>query len=92
MLKQIKNTEDVIIFAKQIVKEGVSFHCDDDFNDYVNLKTKQQTYTKQEAAFRNNLMDECFEVCEKTGVDIYVVMSEVLINETGLNKLMPTAA
>ncbi len=92
MIKKIENTKDVIAFAEQIVKEGVSFHCDDDFNDYVNFKTNQPTYTKQEADFRNKVMERCFEVCEKTGVDIYNVMNEVLINETGLNKFMPTAA
>lgn len=92
MIRKIENTKDVIAFAEQIIKEGVSFHCDDDFSDYVNLKTKQPTYNKQEADFRNELMERCFEVCEKTGVDIYAVMNEVLVNETGLNKLMPTAA
>lgn len=91
MIKKIEDTKDVIVFAEQLVKEGVSFHCDDDFNDYVSFKTSQPTYTKQEADFRNNLMEQCFEVCEKTGVDIYAVMNEVLVNETGLHKFMPTA-
>jgi len=91
MIKKIESTKDVIAFAEQIVKEGVSFHCDDDFNDYVNFKTNQQTYTGQEADFRNELMERCFEVCEKNGVDIYNVMNEVLVKETGLNKFMPAA-
>lgn len=92
MIKKIENTKDVIAFAKQIVKEGVSFHCDDDFNDYVNFKTNQQIYTKQQADFRNYLMERCFKVCEKNEVDIYNVMNEVLMKETGLDKFMPTAA
>ncbi len=92
MIKKIENTKDVITFAEQIIKEGVSFHCDDDFNDYVNFVTKKQTYTTQQANFRNELMEQCFEVCERNGVDIYSVMNEVLVNETGLNKFMPTAA
>jgi len=91
MIKKIESTKDVIAFAEQIVKEGVSFHCDDDFNDYVNFKTNQQTYTRQEADFRNELMERCFEVCEKNGVDIYNVMNEVLVKEIGLNKFMPAA-
>lgn len=92
MIKKVENYKDVIAFAKQIIKEGVSFHCDDDFNDYVNFKTNQPTYTKQEADLRNKLMERCFEVCEKTGADIYDLMNEVLVYETGLNKLMPAAA
>lgn len=91
MIKEIENTKDVITFAEQIVKEGVSFHCDDDFNDYVNFETKEQTYTKQEADLRNELMEQCYSVCEETGVDIYCIMNGVLINETGLNRFMPTA-
>jgi len=91
MIKKIESTKDVIAFAEQIVKEGVSFHCDDDFNDYVNFKTNQQTYTRQEADFRNWLMERCFDVCEKDGVDIYNVMNEVLVKEIGLNKFMPAA-
>lgn len=91
MIRKIKNTENIITFAKQLVKEGVSFHCDDDFNDYVNFKTNQKTYTKQKANFRNELMEQCFKVCEKNGVDIYSVMNEVLMQETGLNKIQRSA-
>lgn len=89
MIKKIENTKDVIAFAEQIVREGVSFHCDDDFNDYINIETEKQTYTRQEADFRNELMEQCFDLCEEAGVDIYRVMNEVLINETGLSKFMP---
>ena len=94
MIEKIKNTEGVIAFAKQIVKEGVSFHPDDDFMDYVNFKSKQPVYTKEEADFRNELMQQCFEVCDRSGVDIYCVMNEVLMQETGLDKfvLLPSAA
>jgi len=87
MIRKIKNTDDVVIFAKQLVKESVSFHCDDDFNDYVNVETKKKTYAKRQANFRNNLMNQCFEICEKNGIDIYDVRSGVLMQETGLNKI-----
>lgn len=91
MIRKIKNTDDVIIFAKQLVKEGVNFHCDDDFNDYINIETKKQTYTKRRADFRNDLMEQCFTVCEKNGVDIYDVMGGVLTRETGLDKMRQNA-
>lgn len=41
MINDIKTVEDVKLFAKQIIGEGVSFHPDDDFNDYVNFKTNE---------------------------------------------------
>ena len=89
MLKQIKTTKDVVAFAKQLIKEGVNFHPDDDFNDYINLETEKPTYTKDEAEFRNELMNQCFAVCEKNGVDIYDTMSEVALKETGMDKFIP---
>ena len=89
MLKQITTTKDVAAFAKQLIKEGVSFHPDDDFNDYINLETKEPTYTKNEADFRNELMNQCFSICEKNGIDIYDTMNEVALKETGLDKFIP---
>ena len=53
MIKEIKNTKDVVAFAKQLVQEGTSFHPDDDFNDYIVTKTDKPCYTKEEAEVRN---------------------------------------
>ena len=89
MLKQIKTTKNLVEFARQLVKEGVNFHPDDDFSDYINLETQEPTYTKDEADFRNELMNQCFTVCEKNGVDIYDTMSEVALKETGMDKFIP---
>lgn len=89
MLKQIKTTNDVVAFAKQLVKEGVNFHCDDDFNCYINIETQKPTYTKQEADFRNKLMNQCFAVCKKNNVDVYDTMFEIVLKETGLDKFFP---
>ena len=89
MITKIETTDDVKAFAKQLITEGVSFHPDDDFNDYINLKENKSSYTKEEANLRNELMSNCFEVCEKEGVDIYDVMLEVTLIETGMDKLIP---
>lgn len=89
MLTKIETIEDVKLFAKQIISEGVSFHPDDDFNDYVNLKTNAPTYTPEEAEVRINLMNECFEKCNQAGVDIYEIMLEETLTETGLDKFIP---
>ena len=88
MLTKIKTIEDVKLFAKQIINEGVSFHPDDDFNDYVNFKTNKPSYAPDEAEVRNNLMTECFEKCNQAGVDIYEIMFEETLTETGLDKFI----
>ena len=89
MITKIETADDVKAFAKQLIAEGISFHPDDDFNDYVNFKENTPTYTKEEADLRNDLMNKCFEVCEKEGIDIYGVMLEVSLIETGWDKYIP---
>ena len=54
MITKIETADDVKAFAKQLIGEGVSFHPDDDFNDYVNFKEGTPTYTKEEAELRND--------------------------------------
>lgn len=89
MNTKIETADDVKAFAKKLIAEGVSFHPDDDFNDYVNFKEKIPTYTKEEADLRNELMNKCFEVCEKEGIDVYDTMHEVALIETGMDKFIP---
>jgi len=79
MIKTIHNIDDVKAFADYLVNvEKVNFHPDDDFKDYINYKTKEATYTEKDAQERNRLMDECFKICEKEGVDIYEIMGDSL--------------
>lgn len=92
MLSQIKSVADVEQFAKLLVDEGSNFHPDDDFTEYVNYKTGEPTYTPEEAAHRNSLMEQCFEVCEKEEQDIYAVMHRVFLVETGWDKYIPLPA
>ncbi|MEJ7739043.1 MAG: hypothetical protein WKF97_16585 [Chitinophagaceae bacterium] len=89
MITKIETSEDVKAFAKQLIAEGVSFHPDDDFNDYVVFKTNKPCYTKKQAEIKNKLMNKCFSVCEKEGTDIYGIMLEVTLIETGVDKLIP---
>ncbi len=89
MLSQINNPGDVIEFAKLLIEEGTSFHPDNDFGDYINLETQQPTYTKAEADLRNELMSQCFSVCNENDIDIYDIMSEVTLKETELDKFIP---
>lgn len=89
MINEILTLDDVKQFAKELTSEGLSFHPDDDFHDYINLETKEPTYSEEEAGLRNKLMDKCFEICEQEDVDIYTLMMEEFLLETGLNKIIP---
>lgn len=78
MLK-IDSIEEVKLFAQYLANEiHLNFHPDDDFSCYVNYDKKQPTFTPEEAAKYNALMDECFDVCEKENADIYEIMGEYL--------------
>lgn len=89
MIDKIEKIEDIKLFAKEIIDNGVSFHPDDDFNDYVYFNTGEPIYTKEEADVKNKLMEECFIFCEKEGLEIYEIMLEVIMVETGLDQTMP---
>jgi len=89
MITKILTIEDVKQFAKELTAEGLSFHPDDDFNDYINFTSGEPSYTSEEAEIRNKLMNECFDVCENEGIDIYEVMMEEMLLESGLDKIIP---
>lgn len=89
MIANITTIEDVKNFAKQLIGEGISINPDDDFNDYVNFATNSPSYNKEDAAFRNKLMEKCYEVCENEGIDIYEIMMRELLLGTGLDKFIP---
>lgn len=68
------------LFAQYLVNElHLNFHPVDDFSCYVSYDIKQPTFTPEEAAKYNALMDECFDVCEKANADIYEIMGEYLL-------------
>lgn len=70
----IKSVKDVEAFFHHIVFERkVNFHPDDMFEDYVSCEGGINTFTLEECAIYNRLMDESFSVCEKEGIDIYSI-------------------
>jgi len=89
MIIDIVKIEDVSEFFSDLFKEGVNAHPDDDFNDYINYETKEATYNSEEAALRNTLMNKSFEICENANVDIYDLMMELHLKESGLNRFIP---
>lgn len=79
MVNKIVTIEDVKLFAYQLVNEEyLSFHPDDDFADYINLETKEPLYTTEECKQLNQLMSNCFSICQQEEVDIYKLMGEPL--------------
>jgi hypothetical protein len=89
MIKSINNIDDVKIFTKQLIAEGVNLHPDDDFHLYVNIETGEPTYVREDAILRNKLMMGAFEICELFNEDIYDLMQEIYLVETGLDKYIP---
>lgn len=70
----ITSVADVATFFHHIAFERkVNFHPDDMFEDYVSCEGGINTFTLEECAIYNRLMDESFKVCEKEGVDIYSI-------------------
>ena len=77
----IKTVKDVETFFHHIVFERkVNFHPDDMFEDYISCESGVNTFTNEECAIYNRLMDESFKICEKERIDIY---------EIGMKELMP---
>ncbi len=79
MTIKITTIEDVKAFANHLANDlHLNFHPDDDFSFYVNYETKEPTFSPEEAAKYNALMNECFDVCERANVDVYDIMGEYL--------------
>jgi hypothetical protein len=86
-LQKINTLEEVKAFARYLV-EGLklNFHPDDDFSCY-EVAGMNRSLTTQEVETGNRLMDECFAVCEKSGVDVYEVMGQFLTNHVTGKKI-----
>ena len=91
MISQINSIDDVRTLVKDIVKEGVNFHPDDDFRNYMcyNNGVIEPFFTEEEAEFRNNLVTQCFEVCDREGVEVYEVALEVFLTEAKPGEFFP---
>lgn len=77
MITKINDIKDVKTFFKQLLDEDLNFHPDTPFEDYINRESRQDNYTPEEAATRNKIMDDCFEVCKNSGTDIYELAIEI---------------
>lgn len=76
--------ELVIEFWSILEQEfDLSFHPDDDFNNYVN-KENQSIFTPYEANILNEYTDKLFQFCDQNGLDIYdLAMTDNMRNMIG---------
>jgi hypothetical protein len=85
MITQIKTIAGVQAFAHQLVEEGLTggFHPDDPFTDYTQADG-QPLYTAEEAATREVLLEQCFEIC---GDDVYEVIGRITLKGTPMESM-----
>lgn len=88
MIQTIKTIDDIKVFFQQLLEEGLNFHPDEDFTNYINCETREDTYTKEESELRNRLMDDAFVVCEHHNKCIYELGNNMTLKYTGLDKLL----
>lgn len=74
----INTLEDVKNFVHILMEEeNLNFHPDTPFEDYIYYETRRPCYSEAEATLRNRLLNECFELGNRLGVDTHELMCEV---------------
>jgi len=74
----INTLEDVKNFVHILMEEeNLNFHPDSSFEDYVHNDTGEPYYTEEQAAVRNALINDCFELGNRLGVDTHELMCNV---------------
>lgn len=76
--RKIETVADVQDFISYLIdSESLNFHPDTEFTDYVSVVTGERTYDDQQAARYQQLLESCFNICEKAGVCIYETGLEI---------------
>lgn len=82
---QEKTVQEAKEFFKYLVNERkLNFHPNDDFANYVSYDEKTPSFTKEEVEVYNRLMEESFNICDATGVDIYEIGLQELQEALGV--------
>ena len=77
--KSINTIDDVWEFFNYLhIVDGVLFHPEGDFREFINWETDKPTYTAKEAKERNILMDKCFDVCSENDFNIFQIGLEAI--------------
>ena len=76
---EINHPKDVGRFFFWLVFDcKIYLHPEDNFADYVDMETGEPTFNDKQCDMYNEIMDECFEVCEKYNRDIFEIAMRVL--------------
>ena len=67
----ITTIDDVMDFFKHLHDQGLNFHPDTPFQEYIDLKTGHQLFSDEVIIELNNALFICFEICEEHELDIY---------------------
>ena len=71
---QITTINDVGAFFERVVcGRSLCFHPGERFEGCVFCDVGSNMFSENGCAIYDRLMDECFEVCEKNGADIYAI-------------------
>lgn len=85
---KISTIDDVQEFFRYLTEDRkVNLHPDNPFSDYINIETKEPSFTKEECEEYDAAMLRCFEVCEEAGVDIYEIGLDLLIGRLQQNEV-----
>ena len=78
MVHTIKTENDLREMLTEVIGYlGWAFHPDDPITDYILRDTGEPSYTIEEAKKLDDLMDEAFDFCEKTGIEIYELSMDI---------------
>ena len=75
-IKTANDAKEFFVFL--IERKSLNFHPDTDFGEYVNLETGVPIFDIEETTRYDELMDNCFVVCQSEEVDIYDLSLTVL--------------
>lgn len=80
--RQIRTVADVEAFLRYAIGElgiGWEFHPDNDFSSYGKPDKDEALLSEEDADKLNEMIDRCFEVCDKQHKDIYHIALQLQI-------------
>ena len=78
-ITNIDSIKDVEMFFEHLIGvEGLNMHPDTRFAEYVDAQGNPY-FSAEKAEVREALMDQAFEVCERTGIDIHIVAQVIFL-------------
>ena len=61
-----------------VFERSIDIHPDDPIDQYINLETKEPTFTLEEALYYERVRQKCFDVCMRHEVDIYGIATRTV--------------